>query len=93
MHVNFLQVDRSPCGSGVTARIALQYGRGLIQLNQQRVFVSPTGGKFKARAVRKAKCGPHDAVVVEVSGKGFYTGSCTFTLEDGDEIGKGFLLS
>lgn len=47
------QVDRSPTGSGVTARIALQYHKGLLQLNQTRTFrSSATGSVFTGRAVR-----------------------------------------
>ncbi|WAR19686.1 T3HPD-like protein, partial [Mya arenaria] len=86
------EVDRSPCGSGVTARIAQQYFRSLIKLDQSREFRGPAGSKFKARAIKEVRYGPHDAVVVEVSGKGHYSGECTFTLEDDDHIGKGFLL-
>lgn len=86
------EVDRSPCGSGVTARIAQHVARGLIQINQVRTFVGPTGSKFVARAVRMEKYGPYDAVIVEVSGKGHYTGMSTFVLETDYVIGKGFLL-
>lgn len=87
-----LQVDRSPCGSGVTARIAQQFYRGLIQLDQERVFKGPAGSKFTAKPVSRVKFGLHDAVIVEVSGKGHYTGTSVFTMEADDEIGKGFLL-
>uniref|UniRef100_A0A3B4AVN0 trans-L-3-hydroxyproline dehydratase n=1 Tax=Periophthalmus magnuspinnatus TaxID=409849 RepID=A0A3B4AVN0_9GOBI len=46
------QVDRSPTGSGVTARVALQFHKGLIALNQTRMFQSgATGSKFTGRAV------------------------------------------
>lgn len=45
------QVDRSPTGSGVTARIALQYHKGLIGLNQTRSFQSgATGSEFTGTA-------------------------------------------
>uniref|UniRef100_F7E1J8 trans-L-3-hydroxyproline dehydratase n=1 Tax=Macaca mulatta TaxID=9544 RepID=F7E1J8_MACMU len=47
------QVDRSPTGSGVTARIALQYHKGLLELNQTRAFKSSTTGSvFTGKAVR-----------------------------------------
>uniref|UniRef100_A0A4X2LF21 trans-L-3-hydroxyproline dehydratase n=2 Tax=Vombatus ursinus TaxID=29139 RepID=A0A4X2LF21_VOMUR len=47
------QVDRSPTGSGVTARIALQYHKGLIQLNQTRTFKSSaTGSLFTGKPVK-----------------------------------------
>lgn len=48
----YCQVDRSPTGSGVTARIALQYHKGLIQLNRTRTFKSgATGSLFTGKPV------------------------------------------
>lgn len=86
------QVDRSPTGSGVTARIALQHRNGQIGMGQERVFESVTGALFKAKATSETTCGPYRAVTVEVSGKGHYTGTSTFTHEADDTIGAGFLL-
>jgi proline racemase len=86
------EVDRSPTGSGVTARIALQLARGQIALGQERRFESVTGALFTGKALRTTKAGRFDGVIVEVGGKAHYTGSARFTLEEGDEIGKGFLL-
>ena len=86
------EVDRSPTGSGVTARIAVQHARGLIALGQERRFESVTGAIFTGKAVETTRAGGFDAVTVEVGGKAHYTGHASFTLEDGDEIGKGFLL-
>jgi proline racemase len=86
------EVDRSPTGSGVTARIALQHARGLIALGQERRFQSLTGALFTGKAVEQTRAGKHSAVIVEVGGKAHYTGRASFTLEDDDEIGRGFLL-
>ncbi|XP_053736143.1 trans-L-3-hydroxyproline dehydratase [Synchiropus splendidus] len=87
------QVDRSPTGSGVTARVALQYHKGLIQLNQTRVFESgATGSQFTGKAVQVTKCGDFPAVVVEVAGRAFYTGVSSFVQEPEDELAHGFLL-
>lgn len=86
------EVDRSPTGSGVTARIAQQFHRGLIKLNQTRQFKGPAGSKFTGKAVSEVKFGSYDAVIVEVSGKGHYAGTSVFTVEADDEIGRGFLL-
>lgn len=87
------QVDRSPTGSGVTARIALQYHKGLLQLNQTRAFKSSaTGSVFTGCAVREAKCGDFKAVIVEVAGQAHYTGTANLTVEDGDPLRDGFLL-
>ncbi|KAM6445181.1 trans-3-hydroxy-L-proline dehydratase [Rhynochetos jubatus] len=85
------QVDRSPTGSGVTARIALQYHKGLIQLNQTRTFrSSTTGSLFTGKAVKEAKYGDYNAVVVEISGEAFYTGTSTFIVEEQDLLKYGF---
>ena len=86
------EVDRSPTGSGVTARIALQHARGLIGLSQTRRFESVTGAIFTGKAIAKTRTGSFEAVTVEVGGKAHYTGRASFTLEPEDEIGRGFLL-
>ncbi|XP_027895829.1 trans-L-3-hydroxyproline dehydratase isoform X2 [Xiphophorus couchianus] len=87
------QVDRSPTGSGVTARVALQYHKGLIQLNQTRTFQSgATGSQFTGKAVEEIRCGDFRAVVVEVAGRAFYTGVSRFVQEPQDELTHGFLL-
>jgi trans-L-3-hydroxyproline dehydratase len=86
------QVDRSPTGSGVTARIALQHRRKLIGLDQPRAFESVTGALFTGQAVAETRCGDVPAVTVSVTGEAFYTGENTFTWEESDEIGQGFLL-
>lgn len=88
-----LQIDRSPTGSGVTARLAVQYKRGLIGLQKTRVFESgATGGTFTGSVVKETTFGEFDAVVAEVSGTAHYTGSATFTAEDDDDLKDGFLL-
>lgn len=86
------EVDRSPTGSGVTARIALQHARKQIAISQERKFESVTGAIFTGRALSETKTGRFNAVIVEVGGKAHYTGSAKFTIEGDDEIGRGFLL-
>jgi proline racemase len=86
------EVDRSPTGSGVSARIAVQVAKGQIAVGQSRSFESVTGAVFSGKAVRGEKCGRFDAVRVEVGGRAYYSGHSHFTLEDGDELGRGFLL-
>ena len=51
-----------------------------------------TGAVFTGTALRKLQYGDHIAVTVEVGGKGYYSGECKFWLEEGDMIGRGFLL-
>ena len=86
------EVDRSPTGSGVTARLAIQYAKGRIGLGVDRRFESITGAIFTGRALREVRAGGKTAVTVEVGGRAYYTGRASFTLEPEDPLGAGFLL-
>jgi trans-L-3-hydroxyproline dehydratase len=85
------QVDRSPTGSGVSARIAIQRSRDQIAPGQTGIFESIVGSRFTGRSVADTEVGGIPAVVVEVGGRSHYVGESTFTLEDGDGL-PGFLL-
>nr|CAB3260142.1 trans-L-3-hydroxyproline dehydratase-like [Phallusia mammillata] len=87
------QLDRSPCGSGVTAMMALLHHKGLVSLEKQKTFENPlTHSKFLSKVINTTKCGDKAAVVVEVAGNGYYTGKSTFTSEKKDRLNSGFLL-
>lgn len=87
------EVDRCPCGSGVTARIAVQHAKGHIGLGDVRTFkAGATGSQFTGKALTETKCGKFDAVVVQVSGRAHYTGTAVFRLEEDDPLKHGFLL-
>ena len=86
------EVDRSPTGSGVTARLAIMHRRRSAAMAQIHRFESVTGAMFDARIIATGQVGLFPAVRVEVAGRAFYTGESVFTLEDDDAIGRGFLL-
>jgi trans-L-3-hydroxyproline dehydratase len=86
------QVDRSPTGSGVTARMALMHRRGQVATGASRVFRSITGAEFDGRVIATTQAGPHPAVTVEVAGRAFYAGEARFWREPDDPLGGGFLL-
>lgn len=86
------QVDRSPTGSGVSARLAAQFARGQIDIGRTRQFESFAGSIFSGSVVRKARAGPHEAIIARVSGRAYYCGRSEFIVEPDDELGKGFLL-
>jgi len=85
------EVDRSPTGSGVTGRIAIQRAKGLIEMDTERLFESVTGSLFTGKAVASTRSGDRNAWIVEVGGESHYTGESVFTLEDGDPL-PSFLL-
>lgn len=80
------QVDRSPTGSGVSARIAIQHARGQIEIGQERTFESIIGSQFTGKPLRETSVGPHASLVVEVAGEAHYTGESVFTREDEDGL-------
>ncbi|WP_406855646.1 proline racemase family protein [Alsobacter sp. KACC 23698] len=86
------QVDRSPTGSGVTARMALDHAKGLVRPGQTRVFRGISGGPFTGAVTRPA---PEidGAVRVEVGGQGFYASRGAFLIEADDPLGCGFALA
>lgn len=86
------QIDRSPTGSGVSARLALQWTRGEIAPGQARAFESIVGSRFTGSVVEETRVGPYRAVTVEVAGQAHYYGEARFTLEADDPLASGFLL-
>ena len=84
------QVDRSPTGSGVTARMAIQKARGLAGVGDERRFSSVTGSVFSGCIVEETRVGDHEAVTVLVGGEAHYTGTARFRAEEGDPLAGGF---
>ena len=86
------QVDRSPTGSGATARVALMAARGIIAPDQPVYFESLTRAVFVAKELSRGTLGEHETVNVEVTGRAHYTGTARFTAEPDDMLAGGFLL-
>jgi proline racemase len=86
------EVDRSPCGSGTSARLALLDASGDLPRGTELRHLSIVGSEFRARVVGDADVGGTHAVVTEVEGAAHRTGEHRFVLEDADELGTGFLL-
>ena len=86
------QIDRSPTGSGVTARLALAHARGEIAPGARMRFAGATGHCFTGEVVATGRIGAHDAATIRVGGRSHYSGESVFRLEPGDALGAGFLL-
>ncbi|HVJ54651.1 MAG TPA: proline racemase family protein [Aliidongia sp.] len=82
------QIDRSPTGSGVTARMALDWARGRMAQGRRREFRGISGGAFTGEIVAVEG----ESVRVRVGGTAHYTGEACFTVEPGDPLGHGFVL-
>ena len=86
------EVDRSPCGSGTSARLALLDASGELERGSELRHLSIVGSEFRARVVGEAEVAGRPAVVTEIEGSAHRTGAHRFVLEDTDELGTGFLL-
>jgi len=86
------EVDRSPCGSGTSARLALLDKGGSLPRGETLVHESVIGTEFEARVLEDAQVGEYPAVVTEVSGSAHLTGFHQFVLRPDDPLGAGFLL-
>jgi trans-L-3-hydroxyproline dehydratase len=86
------EVDRSPTGTGVSARAALKVARGELGLNESMVVESLIGSRFRVTPVEAVEFGPHQAVVPEVEGSAFITGRHEFVIDPNDPLGEGFML-
>jgi proline racemase len=82
------EVDRSPCGSGTSARLALLDATGELRRGDTLTHRSIVGSTFLGRVVGEEP----DGVTTEVEGSAHLTGHHEFVLEPDDELGTGFLL-
>jgi proline racemase len=86
------EVDRSPCGSGTSARLALLERSGRLPRGAELRHLSVVDTEFRGRVVGDAEVAGIPAVVTEVEGSAFRTGEHLFTLDPHDALGDGFLL-
>jgi trans-L-3-hydroxyproline dehydratase len=88
------EVDRSPTGTGVSARVALHDAKGELPEGSEIAIESVLGrdSVFTGRVHARTTVGKFSAVVPEVSGRAFLTGTHTFVLDPRDHLGGGFLV-
>ncbi|GAA4481602.1 proline racemase family protein [Microbacterium panaciterrae] len=82
------EVDRSPCGSGTSARVALLAATGELADGEVLTHDSIIGTRFHAAVAERTASG----VIPEVRGMAHRVGSCTFALDEGDPLPEGFSL-
>jgi len=86
------EVDRSPCGSGTSARLALLDKSGALPRGQTLVHTGIVDGIFRARVSGDADVAGIPAVITEVEGSAYVCGFNHFELDPDDPLGTGFLL-
>lgn len=84
--------DRSPCGTGTSARMAQLYARGELAIGDEFTNESFIGTRFRGRLIETTKVGKFDAVVPSFTGRAWITGTAQYVLDPDDPFPAGFLL-
>jgi 4-hydroxyproline epimerase len=86
-------IDRSPCGTGTSARLAQKAARGELAVGDSFVHESIIGSLFRGRVEAATRVGPFDAIVPSIAGQAWITGYNTIFLDDRDPFVKGFTVN
>lgn len=86
-------IDRSPCGTGTSARMAQWASRGDLVEGQEFVHESIIGSQFIGRIEATATVGAYDAIIPSVEGWARVTGYNTIFVDDRDPFAHGFLVT
>jgi len=86
------EVDRSPTGTGVSARAALHHSKGELASGEKIIIESILGTTMEVEVVETVSFGPHQAVIPEVSGMAYITGQSEFYFDPADPLKEGFIF-
>ncbi|MGN0755219.1 MAG: proline racemase family protein [Aristaeellaceae bacterium] len=86
------QIDRSPCGTGTSAKLAALCAKGAWKLGEPFYYESITGTVFRAVAVQETEIPGFRAIVPEITGSAYLTGISQWILDEDDPQVNGFLL-
>ena len=85
-------IDRSPCGTGTSAKMAVLNAKGMLNVGDTFTHESIVGSMFKCKVIRKTKVGNYDAIIPEVCGSAYMTGINNFIINPDDNLKYGFRI-
>lgn len=85
-------IDRSPCGTGTSSRMAHLAALGKLKVGDDFVHESIIGSLFKGRVEAAVKVGERDAIIPSVGGWARMTGYNTIFIDDRDPFAHGFVV-
>lgn len=86
------QADRSPCGTGTSAKLAALYARGELGFHEEFVYESITGSVFRGKAVQEVQIGGKKGIIPQITGSAYITGYNEWIIDNQDPLKYGFLL-
>lgn len=87
------QVDRSPCGTGTSAKMAALYAKGKLNIGEDFIYESILGTMFKGRILEETMVGSYKGIIPEITGSAYITGFNHFVIDEDDPVKYGFSLS
>lgn len=85
-------LDRCPCGTGISAKMATLHAKGELPLNQDFRHQGIIGNIYTGRLIKETSIGPHQAVVPTVTGRSWIYGLNTYVLDHDDPFTEGFTI-
>ena len=85
-------LDRCPCGTGTSARMAVLHARGQLAVGEEFVHQGPLDTTFRARILSETTVGDMPAIVPEITGQGWITGRGEYQLEPTDPFPEGYTI-
>lgn len=86
------QADRSPCGTGTSAKLATLYAKGELGVNEKFVYESITGSLFIGEIVNEVEIAGRKAIIPQITGSAWITGLNQWIIDEQDPHKYGFLL-
>jgi proline racemase len=87
------KIDRSPCGTGTSARLAVLHARHLLQVGEPYLSTSLIGTVFQAQIVDTTSVGSRPAIIPSLTGRAWITGFHQYSLDPSDPFPQGYTLS
>jgi proline racemase len=85
-------IDRSPCGTGTSARMATLHARGMLRVGDTFRHEGILGTVFTGRVVDETTVGEYRAIVATISGQAWITGFATYVVDPTDPFPDGFTI-
>ncbi len=86
------QVDRSPCGTGTSAKLATLYKKGKLKKGEDFVYESITSTMFRGKILDVSSVADYEAVIPQITGSAYITGFSQYVIDDDDPVKHGFTL-
>jgi proline racemase/trans-L-3-hydroxyproline dehydratase len=87
------QIDRSPCGTGTSAKMALLHHLGHLKIGEPYIYQSVFGTEFRGKIIKETFVNGRSAIIPEISGNAFITGFQQFVADENDPYKFGFGMS